>query len=58
MNKIQKMNVHKIELKDEIDCDICPNEMREGEAVRGHTINLTAESPLRQVRLNSPTNNR
>ena len=45
MNKIHKMNVTKIELKDEIDCDINPNDVKEGESIRGHTINLTSESP-------------
>ena len=39
MNKINKMNVAKIFLKeDEFGCDINPIELKEGEQVRGHTI--------------------
>lgn len=49
MNKIHKLNVAKIYLKeDDLLCDINPSELKEGDTIKGHTINLATESPVRQ----------
>ena len=41
------MNVAKIYLKEDEINEINPNEFKEGEIIKGHVINLTAESPVR-----------